>query len=66
MKYLKTKYFTFVILVNPSSNFLIESIDVTTTLSSYTTQTPEITSQTALAIIPETTSTFSGEMIDTE
>ena len=54
------------ILVNPSSNFLIESIDVTTTLSSYTTQTPEITSQTALAIIPETTSTFSGEMIDTE
>ena len=66
MKYLETKYFTFVILVNPSSNFLIESIDVTTTLSSYTTQTPEITSQTALAIIPETTSTFSGEMIDTE
>ena len=53
-----------IFLYSISLNFVIESIDVTTTFSSSTTQTPRITTQTALANVPETTSTFSGKIID--
>ena len=46
------------------SIFLVESIDGTTMFSPSTTQTPEITTQTALTMVPETTPTFSGEIIE--